>query len=257
MKNLVLSTLIAAVASQAAGCIIFSDDDGTTTDTLGDIRLSWNLKSTNVDAADHSNPDTVGACPAGADTITLFALRAGDNPADAFQDKYLCTDGAGVLADLEPGNYTVWLQLNNHEGTVRFAESFSQDVTVFAGNVTSTPVDLYVDRGFVSVGWTLTGRITSCATANGGVSILATNSGGAQAFDTVVDCEEGLGRETITQPIPSVGADPRYTGTYTVALSLLAPQGGGALSATTTVPGATVDYGNALESIGIKAINTP
>ena len=163
MKNLVLSTLIAAVASQAAGCIIFSDDDGGTPSDLGQVRLTWTLKSTDVAAP--GNPDVAGACPVGADTATLFALRAGDNAANAFQDKYDCIDGTGVLSDLEPGNYTVWVQISDHDGVTKFAESFSQDITVFAGNTTATPVDIYVDRGFIGVGWQLTGRVTSCATA--------------------------------------------------------------------------------------------
>jgi hypothetical protein len=252
MKNLVLSTLIAAVASQAAGCIIFSDDDGSTPSDLGEIRLTWNLLTTKVN--EQMNPDAPGACPAGADTAKLFALRAGDNPANAFSDAYDCIDGTGVLSDLEPGNYTVWVQITDHPGTTKFAESFSQDITVFAGNTTSTPVDIYVDRGFVGVGWQLTGRATSCAAvANGGVSIIATNSGGANAFDTVVDCAEGEGRETITQPIPSVGGAPGYTGTYTVAVQLRNNAGASIGDAPDTA-NVTVEYGNALKSIGIKQI---
>ena len=45
MKNLVLPTLIAAVASLAAGCIIFADDGNS---GLGNIQVTWSLKSTDV-----------------------------------------------------------------------------------------------------------------------------------------------------------------------------------------------------------------
>lgn len=220
MKNLVLSTLFVAVASQAAGCIFVSDDDPNPGD-LGDISVSWSLKSTN--AAVPGNPDVAAACPAGATSAILFALPVGAAPSTAFQDGYDCVDNSGVIGDLEPGTYDVWVQLTDTNVAVKFAESFSQRVTVNGGSVTPVTTDIYVDRGFFLVGWNLTGRAASCSgIANGGVSILATDGGGAAlGFDTLVDCVEGEGRATISQPLPVRPAVANTTARYTIAVSLL------------------------------------
>ncbi len=252
MKNLVYSTLLAAVATQAAGCIIVSDDDGG---GLGSIHASWALKST--DLASQDNHDvTLTACPAGATTATVFSLPAGAAPASAFQDKFDCIDGAGHVTDLEPGSYTVWVQLTDTSGATKFAESGSQSIIVTDGGTATAPYDIYVDRAFALVGWNLTGRYTSCdAVAGSGVSILATDGGGAmRGFDTVVNCSEGAGRQTITQPLPIKGI-PGFLGTYTLALSLL-DANDGRISETTTVANKTLDYGNEYEDLGIVNINS-
>lgn len=248
MKNLVSSILFAAVASQAAGCIIVSDDTQPI-DDLGDISISWALKSTNQAG------DTIPAgCPVGSDTATLFALPQGADPSNAFSDSYDCIDGAGLIADLEPGTYIVWVQLTDHAGTTKFAESGSQIIQVVSGLSTPAAYDIYVDRGFFLAGWNLVrGGATSCAAVqNGGVSILATVSGGANGFETLVNCEEGEGRKTITEPIPSALGGARYT----VAISLLnranPPQ---SIGDAAPLANKSLDYGNELEDLGIVQIN--
>lgn len=248
MKNLVLPTLIAALASQAAGCFF----GGNSNSNLGNIQVSWALKST--DAA--GNPIAAG-CPAGATTATLFALPTGAPPSSAFQDKYDCVDGGGLIGDLDPGLYTVWVRLTDTSGATRFAESGSQDIQVNAGGTQSAPYDIFVDRGFLMVGWNLTGRGTSCAAvANHGVGILATDGGGsARGFDTKVDCTEGEGRKTITDPIPSVGSGlPGVIGTYTVVVSLLNNLDQ-SIGDAPTQNNKTIDYGNEYEDLGILQIN--
>ena len=261
MKNLVLSTLIAAAASQAAGCIITSDDDGG---GLGDIRVTWNLKSTDVSQRDPQhpnislNPDVTAGCPAGADTVMLFALPVGAPPSTAFKDAYSCTDGSGVIGDLEPGQYTVWAQITDHPGTTKFAESFSQDLTVFAGNVTSSPFDIYVDRGFFFLGWTLNrGGAQSCASIpNHGVSVLSTDGGGAAVgFEDLIDCEAGEGQKTISQPLPVRPAAAGMTASYTVALSLLNALDQ-SIGESADIPSRTFDnYGGAVNDLGVIQIN--
>lgn len=220
MKNLVSSILFAAVASQAAGCIIVSDDTPPI-DDLGAVRMTWALKSTNPAAA--GNPDVTAQCPQGADTAILFALPQGADPSTAFFDQYDCVDGAGTVADLEPGTYVVWTQITDHPGTTKFAESGSQIVQVTSGGTATVANDIYVDRGFFFVGWNLTGRATTCSgITNGGVSILATDGGGAATgFEDLVDCAEGEGRQTISQPLPVRPALPNTTAQYTVAVALL------------------------------------
>ena len=250
MKNLVLSTLIAAAASQAAGCIITSDDDGG---GLGDIRVTWKLWSTDVTSGD--NHDVDASCPPGADTVKLFALPVGAPPSTAFQDMYSCTDGSGVLGDLEPGQYTVWAQITDHAGTTKFAESFSQDLTVFAGNVTSSPFDIYVDRGFFFVGWTLNGA-TCASTPNNGVSMIATDGGGAGlGFDDRVDCEAGEGTKTITQPLPVRPTIANTNASYTFSLTLLNQQDQGIGMPVTIASRTLPNFGGATDDLGTVRLN--
>jgi hypothetical protein len=249
MKNLVVSTLFAAAAvSLAGGCIFVSDDDPPI-GGLGDIDISWSLKST-----DQAGNTIAANCPVGADTATLFALPEGAPPASAFSDKYDCIDGGGTIADLEPGRYIVWVRLSDFNGTTRFAESGSQVIDVFENNVATAPYNIYVDRAFFLVGWDLRapgGSSPSCGQVVGedGVAISATDGGGG-LFEVVVDCEEGDGVQTISEPIPS-----RLDGTarYTVVTSLLNAAGesiGDSVGVTRTL-----DYGNELEDLGIVPIN--
>lgn len=244
MKNLVYSTLLAAVATQAAGCIIVSDDDGG---GLGSIHASWALKST-----DNQGNTITAACPAGATTATVFSLPAGAAPASAFQDKFDCIDGAGHVTDLEPGSYTVWVQLTDTSGATKFAESGSQSIIVTDGGTAGAPYDIYVDRAFFMVGWNLTGRFNSCAAAAGnqGVSIAATDGGGS-LFATLVDCTEGEGRQTITEPAPS-----SLTGAakYSVIVELM-DRSMRSIGMSTVQANKTLDYGNEYEDLGILPIN--
>ena len=249
MKNLVLSTLIAAGASLAAGCII--SDDGTTSG-LGSIELSWDLKS--VDA--QGNTIQAG-CPAGATTAEVFALPLGADPSAAFSDKYDCIDPSGRLDDLEAGVYTSWVRFTDTSGAQLFAESASKQVTVGAGNLSPVGFDVFIDHGFFIVGWNLQGAANRCsAIQNNGVSILATIGGGADGFETLVDCTEGEGVPTISEPVPS-----SLTGTarYTVAVSLVRSNGANppVLQSIGDAPvqaNKSLDYGNELENLGILNI---
>jgi hypothetical protein len=251
MKNLVLSTLIVAAASQAAGCIIVDDDDPST----GAVRVNWTLLSTNVAVA--GNPDVTVSCPPGADTVTLFALRDGDLPAEAYQDKYDCVDGTGTMTDLPTGNYTVWAQLSDFPGTTKFAESFSKDALVTTGGVATVPHDIYVDRGFFFVGWNLTGRATSCAgITNNGVSVIATDGGGAAlGFEDLIRCIDGERVKTITQPLPVRSTLPMTNAQYTVAVSLLNAQNQSIGDGTTNPTGSFQNFGGATTDLGILNIN--
>lgn len=244
MKNLVLSTLIAAAATSSTGCFFESDDGGG---NVGTIAFTWALKST--DAGGNTIP---AGCPAGGDSATLFALREGAPISSAFSDTYDCVDGRGTMSDLEPGTYTVWVRLGTGLGESRVAESGSQVVQVFDGNSTPATYDIYVDRAFFLVGWDITGRVSSCATATGedGVAITATDGGGG-LFDVTVDCEEGEGRQTISEPIPS-----SLTGAarYVVTLSLLNAQQQ-SIGDSQPQPNKSLDYGNELEDLGILPIN--
>ena len=251
MKNLVLSALVLAAVSQAAGCIIVSDDEDT-----GNANVSWRLLST--DAADPNGADIPGACPEGATRAVIYAQAAsGGAP---FEDRWLCNDLAGFAEKLPADRYTMWVRLTDESFTTRYAETASQIVDVPAGGTVTVPTyDLYVDRAFYVVGWNLrddVGAAIPCSNVDGenGVSITATDAGGG-LWNVDVDCEEGLApSQTVTEPIPSSLAGPGAQ--YTVAVSLLNAQNQsiGDAPAITPSPDRALNYGGEYQDLGIVDI---
>ena len=250
MKNLVLSALVLAAVSQAAGCIIVSDDDDT-----GNANVSWQLLST--DAADPNGADIPGACPPGATRAVIYAQPAsGGAP---FEDRWLCNDLAGFAEALPADRYTVWVRLTDDAFTTRYAETASQIVDVPAGGTVTVPTfPLYVDRAFYMVGWTLNGGGAAARCADvpdeNGVSITATDGGGG-LWNVDVDCEEGEApSQTVTEPIPSSLAGPGAQ--YTVAVALLNAQNQsiGDAPAITPSPDRALNYGGEYQDLGIVDI---
>ena len=80
MKRLILSALVLGAATQAAGCIIVSDDD-----PVGDARVTWDLVS-----ADAQGNTIAAGCPAGATSAIVYSLEVGAPAGDAFVDKFNC-----------------------------------------------------------------------------------------------------------------------------------------------------------------------
>src|SRR5690606_40270428 len=107
MKNLVLASLIALAASQAAGCIITTsgdDDPGGPVCPLetGNITANWQIKS--------AATGTVLGCPAGYHTAALYsqAVNADGTPVGSpIVDLFDCECGTGTTA-LTPGLYQMW-----------------------------------------------------------------------------------------------------------------------------------------------------
>src|SRR5262245_3342853 len=101
MKNLVLASLIALAASQAAGCIITSGDD---TGEDAHISASWTLRS---EASNSTAP-----CPPGYDTAALInqPVDANGNPnGPEIVDLFDCARGNGTSAPLPPTLYQTWV----------------------------------------------------------------------------------------------------------------------------------------------------
>ncbi len=196
MKNLVLSAMIAVGASQAAGCIIVSDD--TTTTGEGDLQVSWSLLST-----DANNNNIAGQCPAGSGTIRITAVREGDSP---YISDYLCSASGGPFTRLPVGTYTTWLTITDTNGVTRFAESAEATVTVGDGTVTPVSFSLYTDRAFFAASWNLTrqGAPTTCnAVSADKMSVLATVSGGSTGFDDDTNlCTAGEGSAVAFTQLP-------------------------------------------------------
>jgi|GEM_PF-2763677 len=242
MKNLVLSALLFVGLLPATGCIISSGDDVTGDDT-GDVAVSWQLLSS--DAA--GNP-VASQCPTGADTIEIFAQRGNDTP---FSDKFLCTDDGGIATLLPPAQYAVWIQITDHNGTVKFAESAAQLVNVGAGGTSNVAIDIFTDRAFFQASWVLTGRANSCAAAGADkVSILATVSGGANGFDDdKSNCVDGEGNSKsvlTTTPVPIGEA-------YTVVVAALNTSGE-SIGDSAALPNRQLTYGNQYDDLGVVTI---
>ncbi len=218
MKNLVLSAMIAVGASQAAGCIIVSDD--TTTTGEGDLQVSWSLLSHTqappLSTVDNT-VDTTGQCPAGSGTIRITAVREGDAP---YVSDYLCSASGGPFTRLPVGTYTTWLEITDADGVTKFAESAEATVTVGDGTVTPVSFSLYTDRAVFVANWNLTraGSPATCAQVGADkMSVLATVSGGSNGFDDDTNlCTAGVPPAVaFTQlPVP-VGQS------YTVVVSAL------------------------------------
>lgn len=247
MKNLVLSALLIAAVSQAAGCIIVGGDDDT-----GAVNTSWTLTS-----ADANGNAIAAVCPVGATSAIIYSLAVGAPVGDAYIDKYLCGDGGGQAADLPAGDYYVWVRLTDTSETIRYAESGSQIVHVSAGGAASAPFSIMVDHAYYLVGWALVppgGGSLACSQVVGenGVSITATDGGGA-LLDTVVDCEVGEGGlQTYSRPLPSSLSGAQYT----IAISLL-DANDNSIGDAPTIPASaanSLDYGNEYQDLGFVNI---
>ena len=242
MKNLVLSALLFAGLTQAAGCIITSDDtSGTGT---GDVDVSWELLSS--DLAGNAIPS---ACPAGADTIEIHSQRLSDN--QSFTDKFLCNASGGIADRLPTGQYAVWIRITDTAGVTMFAESSSRIVDVVDNATTPVTIDIFTDRAFFQATWNLTqGGVISCAAAGAGkMSVLATVTGGANGFDDDrLNCTDGeAGKPAFTTlPVP-IGT------TYTVVIAALNSVGE-SIGDSAALTGRALDYGNKYENLGVVAV---
>lgn len=245
MKRLILSALVLGAATQAAGCIIVSDDD-----PVGDAQVTWDLLSADA----NGNPVAAG-CPQGATTATVYSLLDGASPGDAYVDKFDCTALAGTAADLPTGRYQIWVRLTDTSESLLFAESGSLLADIGDGLVTPVNHDIYVDHAFFTMSWQLLtpgGGRAACGQVAGedGVSIIASYGGGA-FIDTIVDCESGDDPAVaITDPLP-IGND------YTLALSLLNAQQQSIGDSATIPPNPdrALDYGNKFADLGVIDIN--
>jgi hypothetical protein len=237
---------VIGAVSQAAGCIIVTDDD-----TTGDAEVTWDLVSADA------NGNTIPAgCPVGADTAKIFALLDGAPVSDAYVDKHDCADLGGYAADLPDGRYLIWVQLTNFQETTVYAESGSLEATIVAG--ATTPVDhtIYVDHGFYSLSWTLdppgAPNNFNCSQIVGerGVSIVATTGGGGP-LDEIADCEAGLSPAIHTMlPLPSNLNGQQYTMSVSLIDSATPPN---VLGVAPTIPGSpdtALYYGNQFVDLG-------
>ncbi len=206
MKNLIVGSLIALAASQAAGCIITSGDD--TEDAF--ITANWKIT--------HLAPEMNISCPPGFDTAALYnqPVDSNFNPfGSAIVDLFDCEAHSGTSAPLAPGIYQSWIEIANHDNTSVYAQSLSAIVDVIDQDKTFS-AQILENGGYFQLQWNLVGaqsnQSLSCAAAGaaGGVDVTGTVVSSTEANSDVFDCEDFFG----------ITAGYRAA-TYTVSVSAL------------------------------------
>lgn len=206
MKNLVLASLIALTASQAAGCIITSGDDSE--DAF--IGAKWTLRS--------EATNSTATCPPGFNTAALYNQpvdSAGNDAGPVIVDLFDCAAGAGTSAPLPPTTYLTWVEIANDNNTQVYAKSLSAYVDVTTSDKTFE-TQILVDGGYFQLQWDLVdanNNALTCAQAGaaGGVSVVGTQVSNANnSNEDLFDCEDFY------------GVTAGYTmGTYTVSVAAL------------------------------------
>lgn len=213
MKNLVLSAMVAAMATQAAACIIVDDDDEPTDNR---IAVTWNYKVNGV---------TRAGCPAGAVGVDLLIQPTGASVPTVYE--YNCSDST-MIEYVPDGQYQIWVELVNSAGGT-YAQSLSV-IDDVVGEDKDITVDIHEDRGFFFVQWSLKGGTTqaplTCSQVADlqSISLLATPVGTGARVDTFMDCPLGAGASKAlpvgeyTLSLDAVDSTNRALGTAGIAL---------------------------------------
>jgi hypothetical protein len=216
MKKLALTAVLAAVVSQAAGCIITSSDDTNNVDPVITANISLSNAGPNPLVCVNDRQD-----PRGQDGLRINARLQGSQGAGV-SDIYNCTVTSVQTRPLPtgPGVYDVWVDYFTDRG---FPDDPSQWVVVDATDpvpVDATNSDIAIDAdlaigyGFFNPIWTLPAGVTQQQCDTGSVDIVSTITGTSTAFDDVFDCTAGFNdpNGTYTSPLP--------LDDYTIAASL-------------------------------------
>lgn len=234
MKSLVLGSLIAIVAAQAAGCIISTDGGGGGGGGGGGVahvNVTWNLVSAVSGGA--------SACPQGYDTAALYSQEvdsSGNAIGDPIVDLFDCAAGNGTSAALPPALYNEWIEIADHNNTSQYASSPSsleqgQIIDLIDADLAYS-TDIVVDGGQFSLTWDLVGASSNApltcadAGATGGVEAVSTDVANSSTFfDDIFDCANPT--LPLTSPLP--------TATYTISVDAL----NGQMQAIGTAPALT------------------
>lgn len=191
MRKLVLGCFVAIVASQAAGCIITSDDDDPPIEEIGLITAEWNFKELATNTI-------VTQCPPGFDTASVHSKRLDVTQADII-DLYDCAALEGTPPQGYPaGVYEVFVQIENDSGTNVYGQSLpvEVDITTVDKTFQTTLLD---DGGYFAIAWDLVDAVSnaplSCAAAGNpdAIEIISTVTGGSAAVSDKFNCEDGGG----------------------------------------------------------------
>lgn len=162
MKKLVIGTVIALAATQAAGCIITAEEDYATVGATWEIRDQVDL------LPDGTVTSIASSCPPGFNTVALFNVVVDanfapvtncnnpnqDNSSTCFVDLYNCEDRAGISDPLPPAMYQTWIAVTDDSGANTYATSLSAYLDVRDINL-DFGATIFKDGGFFIVDWDL------------------------------------------------------------------------------------------------------
>ena len=248
MNKLTLLTVMTAVASQAAGCIVHSDRDpgggggGGGGGEVATVSAHWSLRNM-VDGA-------TTQCPAGFDSVQLIAQAIdgnGDPVADPNVDLFDCNKRTGISTDLVPDVYQVWLEVRSRDLTGLYAQSLSQVLDVRQADETFS-ADILNDGGYFQLSWDLVGKTTNrpldCAQVAGLNTIKAISTSVADArrvYDDELACED---HSTVTSGL--------LEGSYTISIDAMA--GTRSLGKATTLTNKLIAGQNRVTDLGTIVI---
>jgi hypothetical protein len=202
--------LVALAASQAAGCIISSGDDGDDVGDFGFITANWSFQE--VGGA------TLG-CPSGFQTAEVTATPVDGTPGPVVIDLYDCAAFSG-RGDYDLGAYDVFITITDDASVTEYAKSLTQtvDITINDATVTERIID---DGGYFAFDWSLVDAVTSaplnCAEAGNpdAIEIASTLTGPNTLTTDLFECSDLSG---LTAPL--------LAGSYVVSVSALNSAGG-------------------------------
>jgi hypothetical protein len=174
MRKLVFCALVATAASQAAGCIIVSDDaaDGVITATL-------DISSAGGGAVTTRQGDGV--------RLNAMSLDGGTNFSDIFNP------APGVIQTglLAGGDYDVWADYINDFAELVVMEETNHVRLTVDGDVGAS-INMVLSNGRIGLNWSINGNETCADHPNeDGVSVVTTLLSDQSFTDDVFDCEAG------------------------------------------------------------------
>ena len=247
MKKLVLGSLIATLASQAAGCIFTSDSTEN-----AHVAATWSLRN-------QATGQTT-ACPTGFDTAALFNQAvdgagnpigtcnsaASNNESTCFVDLFDCEAHAGTSFPLPPTSYKTWIEISDHAVATIYASTIPAYVDISDIDLTYN-AQILNDGGYFFFSWNLVGQNSNapltCAAAPGGVELIGTDvTSSSNSHSDMFDCDDGSDYTA------------GYTaGTYTVSIDALnaADQ---AIGTAPTLTNKAIGRQNAVTNLGAVTI---
>ena len=245
MKKLVIGSVFALAAIQAAGCVSDNSCDPAIEDCGGGgdvphVNATWQVKTVNG-----SNI----SCPPNGQTAALFnaAVDANGNliapctgpgsiSGTCFVDLFNCEDHAGQSSELPAARYLTWIALTDDSGNQVYAKSLSAYVDITDTDKTFS-ASIFDDGGYFSLTWDLegaqSGNPLTCSQAGADqVEAVVTVSGGSTMIDTNPwACDDHYG---VTSVIPE--------GQYTVSVDAF--NGNGSLGTAPTFTTETISGPN-------------
>lgn len=253
MKNFVIGSFIALAATQAAGCIITTDNG---VDDYATVGATWQIVTSSGSQA---------TCPPGFETAALFNVAVDSagvplapctGPSSlsntCFIDLFNCSAGFGDSAPLPPTMYQTWVGIVSADGNGNILNTYATSLSAYL-DVRAIDLDfntsIVTDGGYFALDWDLRGAVSNqpltCGQAGAtGVETIVTVSGGTTMVDTGQPwaCEDYYG---VTASLPN--------GSYTVSVDAFNSLG--ALGVAPTFTNKVIQGPNLVTDLGTAVID--